>query len=174
MTNYFGPNEVSPTDVINIAVQLLEGIEYIHNAGIAHMDIASDNVMVTHDGYVKYIDFGKACLEGYCKLESRHRDYRDESFTTLSDYQQLDIVHIGQMLAEFILQSRGEFRTTLKRYYKLGREGNISVNALKHSRILSHNRSKPYIFAIEIVKMMLNCKVDKCSARSLLDYINNH
>lgn len=41
--------------------QLLIGLKFIHNKGYAHRDIKPDNILITPDKTIKYIDFGLAC-----------------------------------------------------------------------------------------------------------------
>ena len=59
---------VSPLDkgelrgVIDIAIQISEGLNAAHEKGIVHRDIKSTNIMVTKDGKVKIMDFGLAKL----------------------------------------------------------------------------------------------------------------
>jgi len=49
-------------DVLEIARQLLSGLEAAHVAGIIHRDIKPENVIQRHDGVVRILDFGIAKL----------------------------------------------------------------------------------------------------------------
>jgi serine/threonine protein kinase/tetratricopeptide (TPR) repeat protein len=56
--------------VLDIGIQVCEGIAMAHEKGIVHRDIKSDNIMVTPRGQVKIMDFGLAKLRGATKLTS--------------------------------------------------------------------------------------------------------
>lgn len=51
---------LSPKEVISIAIQMCNGIEAAHERQIVHRDIKPHNVMISRDGKVKVTDFGIA------------------------------------------------------------------------------------------------------------------
>jgi non-specific serine/threonine protein kinase len=59
---------LSVKKVLDIGIQVCEGLAIAHEKGIIHRDIKSDNIMLTPRGQVKIMDFGLAKLKGASKL----------------------------------------------------------------------------------------------------------
>src|SRR3989304_4218817 len=54
--------------LIEMAIQVLQGLEYAHAQGIVHRDIKPENVIITKEGTAKLMDFGLARSEGRSRL----------------------------------------------------------------------------------------------------------
>lgn len=55
---------LSVNEVVDIAIQIGEGLKVAHERGIVHRDIKSSNIMITPKGQVKIMDFGLARVHG--------------------------------------------------------------------------------------------------------------
>jgi len=67
LTNFIQRNSgnISPSILWPLFFQLLLGLKFIHDKGYAHRDIKPDNILITQDYTIKYIDFGLGCFERY-------------------------------------------------------------------------------------------------------------
>lgn len=55
---------LSLKEIVDIAIQIAEGLNVAHKRGIVHRDIKSENMMLTNEGLAKIMDFGLAKLKG--------------------------------------------------------------------------------------------------------------
>jgi tetratricopeptide (TPR) repeat protein/predicted Ser/Thr protein kinase len=60
--------EPSLKRILDIAIQICEGLNAAHKKEIVHRDVKSDNIMITPEGQVKITDFGLAKLKGATKI----------------------------------------------------------------------------------------------------------
>jgi len=103
--------------VLDIAIQVCDGLAAAHERGVVHRDIKSTNIMMTPKGQVKIMDFGLAKLKGATKLTKAGSTLGTTSY--MSPEQALgeevdhrsDIFSFGVLLYELLtgnLPFRGE------------------------------------------------------------------
>lgn len=71
----------SEDDVVVLLVQVLQGLEYLHNHRVIHLDIKPENVMVTNLSIVKIIDFGSAQKFNPLSLKPCNKDLGTLEYT---------------------------------------------------------------------------------------------
>jgi len=59
-----GSDYLTEEKVRRIFVQLVDAVHYIHDKGIAHRDIKTENILIDEEKHITLIDFGSACLSG--------------------------------------------------------------------------------------------------------------
>jgi serine/threonine-protein kinase len=55
-------------DIVDLAIQMADGLQHAHEAGVVHRDLKPSNILVDDTGRVRILDFGVASLRGAAKL----------------------------------------------------------------------------------------------------------
>jgi serine/threonine-protein kinase len=145
--------------VLDIVIQVAQGLAYAHEHGIVHRDVKPSNIMVTHEGHVKITDFGIARMSSSSvKTQAgvvlgSPKYMSPEQVLGKSIDQRSDIFSLGVMMYEMLTEQApftGE-----------------SINAVMYQTM---NAVPPLPSTINLaVPAMLNFIVSKALAKSLED-----
>ncbi|MBI3005649.1 MAG: protein kinase [Ignavibacteriales bacterium] len=108
--------------VLDIAIQICDGLAAAHEKGVVHRDIKSDNMMITQKGQIKIMDFGLAKMKGASKLTKAGSTLGTAAYMSPEQAQgeevdqRSDIFSVGVVLYELLtgkLPFRGEHHAAL-------------------------------------------------------------
>jgi len=115
-------NQLSVDSVIDIAIQIAQGLAKAHQHGIVHRDIKPVNVMITKDGAAKILDFGLAKFAGQTRLTKTGTTVGTPAYMSPEQINLIDVDHrtdiwsLGVVLYEMItnhLPFRGEYEQAI-------------------------------------------------------------
>ncbi len=78
-------------EIIDISLQIADGLKAAHEKGMIHRDIKSENVMVAKDGRVRITDFGLAKLKGSLGLTRTGTTVGTMSYMSPEQIQGLEV-----------------------------------------------------------------------------------
>jgi non-specific serine/threonine protein kinase len=85
-----GPMPVTQT--MDVAMQIADGLDEAHSAGVVHRDLKSSNIMLTERGTVKILDFGLARFEGPLSFGANADDEGSEATARLGEATAVGLV----------------------------------------------------------------------------------
>ncbi|KAL6869859.1 Suppressor of Sensor Kinase (SLN1) [Amphichorda felina] len=96
LANLLEHGRIEDEQVIMVyALQLLEGLMYLHESGIAHRDIKPENILLDHNGIIKYVDFGAAKViarQGKTLAADLHATKPNKSMTGTPMYMSPEVI----------------------------------------------------------------------------------
>ena len=156
------------SELIDIAMQISQGLAKAHEAGITHRDVKPQNVLVDKDGRARIVDFGLAKLKGEIKITQSGSTLGTISYISpeLAQGEQMDrrsdIFSLGVILYEMItgrLPFQGENQAAILRSIineqpqPLARYNNRASQELQRivSKALSKDKAERYQHADDLL-----------------------
>jgi serine/threonine-protein kinase len=98
----------SVEDVLSWTHQVAEALVNAHGEGITHRDVKPANILITHDGVAKIVDFGLAKLKGISDLRTKQEAVGTAAYMPPEQIQNDDMDHrvdiwaLGAVLFELL------------------------------------------------------------------------
>ena len=148
LTEYLASHAtVDGSKIADIIRQVCSAVDYMHSRQTIHCDLKPSNIMITHSGFVKIIDFGISRGNGFENLDfpggtrgyTAPENFNSESEATVA----IDIYSIGMLLEK--MDRKGMFKGVWKKCLSSDPEKrpasvNDIPNLLNHS--LTYDRQR--------------------------------
>jgi len=96
LANLLEHGRIEDETVITVyALQMLEGLAYLHESGVVHRDIKPENILLDQNGVIKYVDFGAAKIiarQGTRAGNTSDRQGRQKSMTGTPMYMSPEVI----------------------------------------------------------------------------------
>lgn len=100
-----GARKTHPDFAPIVLAQILIGLEHMHAAGVAHLDITPDNVMVTDSNEVTIIDFGASMCSRLGSPSTGHGKCGIGLVSSLDCPFQMDLAHLDWLIEDAFLMN---------------------------------------------------------------------
>lgn len=98
-------------DVLEISLQISEGLRKAHEHGIIHRDLKPENLMISRDGYAKILDFGLAKLTE--QNRKRTVNSTDKTIIQVKTHSGMILGTVKYMSPEQLLGKRVDLRSDI-------------------------------------------------------------
>ncbi|KAI5054730.1 hypothetical protein GOP47_0029875 [Adiantum capillus-veneris] len=92
--------------VLQMALDIAYGMEYLHMKGVVHRDLKSENLVLGQDGCIKILDFGVSCFESDCNSDAHdlgtYRWMAPEMLSQKPYTRKVDVYSFGIVLWELL------------------------------------------------------------------------
>jgi serine/threonine protein kinase/tetratricopeptide (TPR) repeat protein len=175
LKNLAETKDLAPSEILDLAIQIGEGLDAAHTGGVVHRDIKPDNIMLTKTGLPKIMDFGLAKLKGAARVTKTRTTLGTLQYMSPEQVSGQDVDHrsdifsFGVILYELItgqLPFRGEYEAAV--IYSILNETPEPVARYKTGvaeglgrivdRMLSKDRNTRYQSAADVVAELRGLK----------------
>lgn len=136
LSQYIKNSDFDVKDAISIFINILNGVDAIHNQHIIHRDLKPANIYITENGDIKILDFGLSKLIDFTSITSTGAEIGSPLYMSPEqvkdgkniDYRS-DYYALGVILFELLSKNNpyGKIQSRTELYFKIINEPPISI-----------------------------------------------